>query len=197
MKEYSDSEIIDCLRKRQSYVVSYLSERYMPMIRLMVAVNGGNNEDAHDIFQDGLIIMLEKIDNKDFALTCKFKTYLYCVCEHLWKAVLDKRTAAANYFTRREDSDDNKDFTEVMDNNMYKEIFSEVFDKLDPVSRKILRMYWQDIGPQEIADKLGYTYNYVRKKKSEAQTELTEKVKKHPGYIRLMKTEKAAREVVH
>ncbi len=167
------------------------------MVRLMVARNGGNNEDAHDIFQDGLIIMLEKIDNKDFALTCKFKTYLYCVCEHLWKAVLDKRTAATNYFTRREDADEDKDFTEVMDKNMYKEIFSEVFDILDPVSKKILRMYWQDIGPQEIADKLGYTYNYVRKKKSEAQSELTEKVKKHPGYIRLMKTEKAAREVVH
>lgn len=167
------------------------------MIRLLVSATGGTNEDAMDIFQDGLIIMLEKIDNKDFVLTCKFKTYLYCVCEHLWKTVLDKRKAAANYITRRDDDEFGEDISESLDDQMYKDIFTEVFETLDPVSKTILKMYWQDVGPQEIADKLGYTYNYVRKKKSEAQGELTEKVKQHPGYRKIMKTEEAAREVVH
>ena len=35
------------------------------MIRLMVTKMGGSVEDAKDVFQDGLIIMLEKIDNND------------------------------------------------------------------------------------------------------------------------------------
>jgi len=80
MNEFSDKEIIECLKKRQSYVVQYLSDRYLPMIRLMVTQMGGSSEDAKDIFQDGLIIMLEKIDNNSFVLTCKFKTFLYSVC---------------------------------------------------------------------------------------------------------------------
>ncbi len=197
MKEYSDKEIIECLRNRQSYVVHYLSDRYMPMIRLIVYPNGGTNEDAHDIFQDGLIIMLEKLDNKEFALTCKFKTFLYCVCEHLWKRVLDKRQAASNYLTRRNEPEVEKDFTEIIDQQTYEEIFSDVFETLDPISKKILTLYWQEISPQEIADKLGYTYGYVKKKKCEAQSELTEKVKKHPGYMLIKRTELAAREVVH
>lgn len=197
MKEFTDKEIIECLRKRQSYVVRYLSDRYLPMVSLMVRTSGGTNEDASDIFQDGLIIMLEKIDNKNFVLTCKFKTYLYCICEHLWKDILDKRTAAENYLVRRDDSEGEKDFTEIIDNQLYEQIFKEVFETIDPVGKSILKMYWQDNSPQEIADKLGYTYNYVRKKKSEAQSELTDKVKQHPGYRRIMKTEMAAREVVH
>ena len=197
MKEYSDKEIIECLRNRQSYVVHYLSDRYMPMIRLIVYPNGGTNEDAHDIFQDGLIIMLEKLDNKEFALTCKFKTFLYCVCEHLWKRVLDKRQAASNYLTRRNEPEVEKDFTEIIDQQTYEEIFSDVFETLDPISKKILTLYWQEISPQEIADKLGYTYGYVKKKKCEAQSELTEKVKKHPGYMLIKRTELAASEVVH
>ncbi|MCJ7448508.1 MAG: hypothetical protein MUO72_12535 [Bacteroidales bacterium] len=49
--------------------------------------------------------MLEKIDNYEFELTCKFKTFLYCVCENLWKAVLSKRHASTNYLTRRIDTD--------------------------------------------------------------------------------------------
>lgn len=197
LKEYSDTEIIECLRNRQSYVVHYLSERYMPMIRLMVFQKGGSTEDARDIFQDGLIIMLEKLDSKEFALTCKFKTFLYCVCENLWKSVLDKRQAASNYFSRRSEPEGENDFSDSLDIQMYEGIFREVFDTLDPISKKILTLYWQEISPQEIADKLGYTYGYVRKKKCEAQSELTEKVKKHPGYMRIKSTEIAAREVVH
>jgi len=197
LKEYTDTEIIECLRNRQSYVVHYLSDRYMPMIRLMVYQKGGTNDDARDIFQDGLIIMLEKLDNKEFALTCKFKTFLYCVCEHLWKSILDKRQAATNYLSKRSEPETDKDFTELIDHQIYEEIFRDVFETLDPISKKILNLYWQEVSPQEIAHKLGYTYGYVRKKKCEAQNELTEKVKKHPGYKRIRSTELATREVVH
>ena len=167
------------------------------MIRLMVCQKGGTIEDALDIFQDGLIIMLEKLDDKQFALTCKFKTFLYCVCEHLWKTVLEKRLASANYFVRRIEPEGDKDFTELIDHQMYEEIFHDAFETLDPISKKILTLYWQEKSPQEIADKLGYTYGYVRKKKCEAQSELTKKVKRHPGYMRIKRTEIAAREVVH
>jgi RNA polymerase sigma factor (sigma-70 family) len=163
------------------------------MVRLLVTQMGGTSEDARDIFQEGLMIMLEKIDNKEFALTCKFKTYLYCVCENIWKSVLVKRQAATNYLVRRVDSDDQKDIIELMDSKLCREIFISVFDTLNPVSKKILKLYWEEMSPQEIADKLGYTYGYVRKKKCEAQAELTKKVKKHPDYKRIIDSEKMAR----
>ena len=197
MKEYTDSEIIECLRNRQSYVVHYLWDRYMPMVRLIVTRMGGTSEDAKDIFQDGLIIMLEKIDSKQFILTCRFKTYLYCVCENLWKSVLDKRHAAANYFTRMVDPDNEKDIADLMDNRLFQEIFREVFESLGAVSKNILKLYWQDVSPQEIANKLGYTYGYVRKKKCEAQTKLTEKVRNHPRYKGIMSSERVAKGIVY
>ncbi len=197
MKEYTDSEIIECLRNRQSYVVRYLWDRYIPMVRLLVTRMGGTSEDAKDIFQDGLMIMLEKIDSNQFTLTCRFKTFLYCVCENLWKSALDKRHAAANYFTRKVDPDDEKDLTDLIDKKLHKEIFHEVFESLDPVSKNILKLYWLDVSPHEIAAKLGYTYGYVRKKKCEAQTELTEKVKNHPGYKEIMNSERIAKDIVY
>jgi RNA polymerase sigma factor (sigma-70 family) len=182
LKEYTDTEIIECLRSRQSYVVHYLLHRYMPMIRLMVTQLGGTPEDAKDIFQEGLMIMLEKLDDNKFALTCKFKTFLYCVCENLWKEILVKRRTAAKYFTRRIEETEESDFTETIDNKLRENIFRNAFDSIDPVGKTILRLYWEDLSPQEIADKLGYTNGYVRKKKCEAQAELTEKVRQHPDF---------------
>jgi len=197
VKEYTDSEILQSLKKRQSSVVRYLFNRYMPMIRLMVTQKGGTAEDAKDVFQDGLIIMLEKIDNYELVLRCKFKTFLYSICENLWKAVLAKRKAAENYKHRRLDTDTKKDFTEVYDNELYQNIFEDVYETLDPVSRKILKLYWQDYSPKEIAVKLGYTYGYVRKKKCESQGELIKKLLEHPQYKLIRKTEEAIKNVVY
>ena len=62
------------------------------------------------------MIMLEKIDNKEFALTCKFKTFLYCVCENLWKSIIAKRQAAVNYFARRTNLKMKRISPKLMDN---------------------------------------------------------------------------------
>ena len=126
--------------------------------------------------------MLEKLDDSQFALTCKFQTFLYCICENLWKSVLIKRRVAANYFNRRVEEDQEKDFTENSDNKLREDIFRNAFESIDPVGKTILKLYWEELSPREIADRLGYTDGYVRKKKCEAQAELTEKVKRHPDF---------------
>jgi len=197
VKEYTDSEIIECLRNRQSYVVLYLSDQYLPMIRNMVTHMGGSSEDAKDIFQEGLMIILEKIDSREFALTCKFKTFLYCICENLWKSVLDRRHSATNYLQRRTETEEDPDFSEQVDDDLYREIFMKSFKKLDKSGRKILKLYWKGYSPQEIAEKLNYSYGYVRKKKSESQAELIEKVKSHPEYRKIMESEEIVKKVIY
>ncbi len=197
LKEYTDNEIIECLRNRHSYVVHYLVDRYLPMIRIMVTQLGGTPEDVKDIFQEGLMIMIEKIDDTNFTMTCKFKTLLYCVCENLMKSVLVKRQSTVIYFNRRVEPEEEKDLSEAIDYKFSKEIFTGVFETLDPVGKSILKLYWEEMSPQDIADQLGYSYGYVKKKKCEAQAELIEKVKKHPDYQRIINSGITAEKVVY
>ena len=60
-----------------------------------------------------------------------------------------------------------------------------MFDTLDPVSKDILSLFWQEFSLIEIAEKLGYTYGYIRKKKSECQSELLKRISNHPDYLRI------------
>lgn len=167
------------------------------MIRHMVYSMGGTLDDAKDIFQDGLVIILEKIDNKDFVLTCKLKTLLYGICENLWKKILVKRQSATIYLSRRIEIECERDLDELLDNKLYRTIFWNVFKSLDKVGKKILKFYWQEMTPHDIADTLGYTYNYVRKKKCNAQRELTEKVKNHPDFKRIMNSVKITEHIIY
>ena len=58
---------------------------------------------------------------------------------------------------------------------------------MDDISQKILKMYWLEISPSEIAETLGYSYGYVRKKKSECMKELKNRIMEHPDFNEVKK----------
>jgi RNA polymerase sigma factor (sigma-70 family) len=197
MKEYTDQQIIESLKKREGQAVYFLSERYLPMIRLMVYGMGGTSEDAKDLFQEALVIIIHLIDKGDFRLNCKLKTYIYSICEKLWMKILEKRRITENYFVRKIDDSPEHDFSEIHDNKLYENIFYDVFETLEPVCKTILKLYWEEVPPKEIAERLGYTYGYIRKKKCECQGELISKVKNNPKYKQIKATEEKLKSSVY
>ena len=185
MKKYTDQEIIQGIKSGESFAVKFLVRDFLPVIRYFISKNNGNEEDAKDIFQDALFIIIEKIYNNDLVLQGTLSTYLFAICKNLWLMALDKQKAAKNYELRRSTGHNENDFTESVDNGFYENIFKQCFDSMDEVSQKILKMYWMEISPAEIAGKLGYTYGYVRKKKSESMKELKNRIISHTDYKEL------------
>jgi len=187
MKKYTDQEIIQGLKSGDSYAVKYLAKDYLPVIRYYISKNNGNEEDAKDIFQDALFIIIEKIHNNEFILQGTLSTYIFAICKNLWLMALDRQKAAKNYELRRLADHMDSDFTEDGDRVFYENVFRQCFDSMDQVSQKILKMYWMEISPSEIAEKLGYSYGYVRKKKSECMKELKNRIMNHPDFKELEK----------
>jgi RNA polymerase sigma factor (sigma-70 family) len=196
MKEYSDEVILNSLKARQGFVVKFMEERYLPMIRLMVVKLGGSSEDAKDIFQDGLEIILDALDKNSFNLSCKFKTFLYSICENRWKSELRRRRAAANYLLRNTEYKHGWDFSDSIDEDFHYRIFYEAFNTLDPVAQGILKLDWQGISLLKIAKKLGYSYGYVRKKKSESEKELKRRIHENREYISLKREEALLKTII-
>ncbi len=44
---------------------------------------GGKSTDAEDIFQDALLIFIEKISDQKFNLTCSINSFLFSICRNL------------------------------------------------------------------------------------------------------------------
>jgi len=44
----------------------------------------GTSEDAEDIFQEAIIVLLQKVRQPDFVLTASLKTFLYAIAKNLW-----------------------------------------------------------------------------------------------------------------
>ena len=80
MIHYSDEAILEGLRLRSDYIINFIYKEYYPLIRFLVSENGGTAEDAEDTFQDGIVIIYNKISlnifiNASFTLIwlCIFK----------------------------------------------------------------------------------------------------------------------------
>lgn len=84
MQTISDNTLLDQLKAEESSSFKLLYKFYFPSIASYIKQNLGNNEDAEDIFQEAIIVLLHKVRQPDFVLTSSLKTYLYTVAKNLW-----------------------------------------------------------------------------------------------------------------
>jgi DNA-directed RNA polymerase specialized sigma24 family protein len=87
----TDQAIITLIRADQSDKALDALYRFFPAVRKMIRGNGGNRQDAEDIFQEALIILCKRITETDFILTAQLSTYLFSVSRYLWKDESQKR----------------------------------------------------------------------------------------------------------
>ena len=73
-------------------VFSKIYSDYFPAVQKFVLINSGNNSDAQDLFQETSIILLKKLEEDNFILTAKLKTYLMAIAKNLWlKKIRDQK----------------------------------------------------------------------------------------------------------
>lgn len=84
MAYYFDELIVSEIRKKNEGVLRELYKTHYAMIVNLVCTNSGTEQEAKDIYQEAVLAFYERVQQADFILTCKIKTYLYAVCRRLW-----------------------------------------------------------------------------------------------------------------
>jgi RNA polymerase sigma factor (sigma-70 family) len=84
MLKMTDDVLIEQLKIEDNTSFELLYSFYFPTVASFVRQNSGNLEDAEDIFQEAIIVLLHKVRQPDFALTSSLKTYLYAISKNLW-----------------------------------------------------------------------------------------------------------------
>lgn len=79
-----EDRVVEGLKKRSNVAYDLLYKHYYPTIEKYVMRNSGAPADAHDIFQETIIVLLDKVPQKDFILTSSIKTYIFAIASNLW-----------------------------------------------------------------------------------------------------------------
>jgi len=111
-----NKEIVNDILSGKQLVINDIYEDEFPKIVRMVIQNSGNIENAKDIFQDGLVVLIENIFHKKLDLTNYFGTYLYSICRLLWLNQLKRNKTIIKFKDNYSRDNYEFDFVEIETN---------------------------------------------------------------------------------
>jgi RNA polymerase sigma factor (sigma-70 family) len=156
---YFDELIVSEIRKNNELALNELYKSHYPMILNLICTNSGTEQEAKDVYQEAVIAFFERIQDPDFTLTCKIKTYLYAVSRRLW---LKRLSEKKRFHGKIEETETFQGVEEEMVSVEEKEesfqFMHEALQGLGEPCKSILEdFYIHDKTMDEIRDKFGYT----------------------------------------
>ncbi len=87
-----NSELFEDLKGENNFAFGQLYKDYFYVVSRYIVKNNGRSTDAEDVFQDTLIVLVEKLRQDDFQLTASLKTYILAIAKNIWLNRLRKNT---------------------------------------------------------------------------------------------------------
>lgn len=168
----NEKEIFERICKGDEKALEFLYQKYYRMMIKLVITNSGTEEEARDVYQDALIVFWQKATSGNLVLTSKMSTFIYSICQNLWRKELDRKKRLSN---------EEKDTAVLLDTDSTEreKILAKCIDQLGETCKRVLMLYYfEEMSMQDIADKLGFANTDTAKtKKYKCKKKLDELVK--------------------
>ncbi|MCO6495065.1 MAG: sigma-70 family RNA polymerase sigma factor [Bacteroidetes bacterium] len=162
-KRLSEQKLFEELKLSNEKALVQLYKDNYTMVRNYIMSNNGKTEDVEDVLQEAVVVVWEKVRDKDFELSSRLSTFLMAIAKNLWLKKLNK--------TSRIDFDNDKitamrlgyyqDFS-----NEKRKIVGEMMNKLDSTCKQILILfYFKDMETKRIAEIMNFANTDVVKSK--------------------------------
>ncbi|MES2827778.1 MAG: sigma-70 family RNA polymerase sigma factor [Bacteroidota bacterium] len=177
---HADQRLILGLVSNDSVVINEIYKRCAAKVKSWITFNNGSEDDAADIFQEALMDIYKQAKYKSLELTCPFEPYMLLICKRKWlneikkKSILPVTNSEEDLLHIGEDTFANADDLEKQ--KQQSKIFLDAFEKLGDRCKEIISWSMKGEAQEKVAETLGVTYGYLRKKKSECMASLIKMV---------------------
>ena len=187
---HPDQRYVDALLQNDPSLVREIYTRFSKETLQWVQRNQGNADDAQDIFQEALLAITMRARKGNFQLTCPFGAYLFLVVRGKWFNELKKRklrkvTESSPDGLGVEEQDALVLAEDTLREEQRELLFQEKFQQLSDRCRELLQLSWKGQKMEAVANQLGISYAYARKKKSECIAALMKSIKAAEAFIKL------------
>lgn len=181
-----DIDYIKGIKESNSQVINAIYKKFHQAIVHLVETHKGTKADAHDVFQEGLLIVFQKSQEVDFQLTSSFLTFFYAICRNVWYNKLKKRsikevTLAPELLSIvKEEPDPYYEYSEQYF------LYRKMFLQLGKDCQQLLDLFLQKTKMTDIMQSMGYgSISYTKKRKFMCKEKLVKLIKNDPEYQEL------------
>ena len=169
-------------------ILRHLYKKNFPRVRHFIILNGGNTDDAHDAFNDGMMILYSKMKTPGFTLTCAPGTFLFSVCRLVWLNMQkkEKRMVAVTEAYSESLVVAGADIHEWLIEEEKNKLFYQHLAQLEETCRTVLELFFRKVPLKEIAARVGLPgEEAAKKRKFLCKKKLMESIRKDPRYAEL------------
>ncbi|MBW8051205.1 MAG: sigma-70 family RNA polymerase sigma factor [Cytophagales bacterium] len=156
-----DNEILNRIESGNESALEYLYKKYYRMMVKMIIRNSGTEDEAKDIYQEALIVFWQNVTKGKFVLTSKISTYLYSICQNLWRKELERKSRFSNeeidIYTKKFGVELKSSKILDIDRKEKTAIINQCIQQLSETCRKILTYYYfEQLSMKKIAEMMGF-----------------------------------------
>lgn len=146
MNHLTDQELVELLQSGepalQDNAFRHLYRQFFKSVEHLVLQNNGDEEDAKDVFQDGLIVLFNNVKLKKFVLSSTLKTYLYSICRNIWLMKLRKVKKETPLKEQHEHLPLSENIFETLLTNERTQMLAQLVNQLDENCRRIIELFY-------------------------------------------------------
>ena len=163
--------------------IKTIYDEFLPKIESILKGMGCSKDNAWEIFQESLIVVLSKARKPDFKLTSSFYTYLVSVSKFKWynhsKKKYNKELTIEEHNTLISADDILDDIHQMERYRLYRAKMADLPNEC----RQILELFFNQNSLKAIAEKLSLTSeNSAKQKKHQCQKKLIAMIKADASY---------------
>jgi RNA polymerase sigma factor (sigma-70 family) len=186
-----NNDLIYSLRQQDiNKPVKFLYDNYFEAVVSLVQMNGGSADDAADIFQETVMILIDKVKSGQFRGDSSIKTFMMAIARNLWLQEMrsrnrrDARETKYGYGGPETEEAEMRLFSK--ENN---KMMNVVFEAVGDVCTKILvGFYYEELSMKTLLEKFNYESEQVlRNRKSKCMKKLKDLFTDKPDLTQQLK----------
>ncbi len=182
MDESKNARYLTGIAENDYAVLQEIYRESLPEVVKYIKQNSGTSDDAKDVFQEGILAIYKKVVGNNLVLTTPFHVFLFIVCKRIWLKKLKRKGKKEVPFEHEEVFGFENDYDGQFLQSRKWVLFNKKFNQLAEECQTVLKMLFDKRSSKEIAEAMGYTEDYAKRKKYKCKISLAELIKSDPEY---------------
>jgi len=160
----NDRSIVNAIKNGDRNALAYLYKTYFSMIKHFIIQNSGSDDEAEDLYQEGVLTVYENIVNNKFSLQSNttLKTYIYSVCRNKWMYELRKKNKLPVRINESNEFVTVNLAEEIAEEMPYSLILNKALEQIGEKCKEIIRdYYYNKMSMTQIAERFGFASSRV------------------------------------
>jgi RNA polymerase sigma factor (sigma-70 family) len=161
-----ETQLIEKLKENNDKAFKLLYN-YYPKIKSYLIGFGATKHEVEDVYHEALYILINKLKDPDFVLTCSVNTFLFSICKNKYITLnREKKKVSGLQFDSEIEFDSNhkEDIEAAIQEDQKLQVAQNAFKRLEESCKKLLKAFYvEGKRMKQIAIEFGFTSDKVAK----------------------------------